>query len=126
VNIRDQEQGARQKTYQLLDLVPFEYAAYRWRELPLTERYDRDKPTRGDPGPNRCKTCGAMIGSMGFIRMCYPVGHELFGRAICCPECWPSPFGRNQRMRLEMLKENTRDLAKQWMPILEGIREMAR
>lgn len=32
--------------------------------------------------------------ALAVVRLPFPIGHRLFGRAICCPDCWPAPFGR--------------------------------
>ena len=34
-----------------------------------------------------CPTCGWPAGRPGFVRLPFPIGHELFGRAWPCPKC---------------------------------------
>lgn len=100
----------------LYDFVPFDYALRCWRNLAPDARYDTverkryiparfrkvlfppDEEPIEPPAPRvypagRCQRCGGSREQPGFVRFCFPVGHELFGKPICCPECWPAPFG---------------------------------
>jgi len=38
-------------------------------------------------GTPYCQTCGFPLGVPGFVRLPFPLGHELFGRAWPCPKC---------------------------------------
>ena len=108
------------------DLIPYKFALSQWRALPFGMRYSESKP-ESDAHPidrvpdtyDRCPTCHAILGDRGFIRMHFPVGHQLFGKAICCPSCWPAPFGES---RSGALSENARKIAEKWEPILRSIR----
>ncbi len=97
----------------MLALVPWAYAHRRWLELHPDARYDpaplryklhRDLGKDGQEAAayapqqrlraeGACPTCDWPAGERGFVRFCFPAGHELFGRPICCPECWPEPYG---------------------------------
>ena len=108
------------------DLIPYRFARNQWEALPFGMRYAETKPAPGQPGRERvedriarCSVCGYPLGTRGFVRMHFPVGHQLFGKAICCPECWPAPFGA---ARSGGLSENARKIAEKWEPILRGMR----
>lgn len=91
------------------ELVPFGYAQRAHAALHPDARLDTAPPEprwieQGDQRICRhcgresgrcqcCPTCGFPKGERGFLRMPFPPGHELFGRTICCPACWPWPFG---------------------------------
>lgn len=97
----------------MLSLVPWDYAWKRWSEVPPDERYDylpqrwmparlkgeaevEVPPAKPEPvvtGPGCCPACGWPQGVPGFVRVTFPVRHELFGRPVCCRRCWPYPFG---------------------------------
>ena len=38
-------------------------------------------------GTPYCPVCGWPKGTPGFVRLPFPIGHELFGRAWPCPNC---------------------------------------
>lgn len=95
----------------LYDLVPYEYALWRWQQVlgrNPDNAYDKrpPAPVRVPTEMPECPVCHMPSGSKGFIRMCFPIGHELFGKAICCPRCWPAPFGmaRNGTLSKAALK----------------------
>ena len=99
----------------MLLLVPHAYALRCWRALPEDDRYDyvphrryiparyarrQDELDAEDTRPvprtipaGHCQVCGAGPDEPCFVRLHYPVSHQLFGAAICCPRCWPAPFG---------------------------------
>lgn len=102
-------------------LVPYEYARRRHEEglrRAPEEFRDRQPPAPRPPSDRPvCPVCGAGPGRRGFIRMPFPPGHELFGKAICCPRCWPSPFGSAPGGHLGQI---ARDLAGPWQRIMAG------
>ena len=116
----------------MFNLIPYAYALARWYELPPEEREDlfpgRYVPRRfaGHPEeaealrvylltPHRpegaCPRCGWPRGQHGFVRLPFPLGHELFARAICCPDCWAYPFGRAAGI---VQSDSARDIAELW------------
>ena len=104
----------------LYDLIPFEFAQRQWRALPQSARFSEEKPEHSDwtrDDEMHCPICGWPLSERGFVRMHFPIGHELFGKAICCPECWPAPFGHAQRGRLS---QNAEQLADRWERMLRG------
>ena len=97
------------------ELVPFEYAWQRYNALkekptysfnPHQYRSVRDLPS----GTGGCPVCH-FVNERGFIRMSFPIGHELFGRLICCPHCWPKPFGHAEGM----LTPRQQKIAAMWL-----------
>lgn len=107
---------------ELHDLIPWDYANRRWREG--VERYPDDyrdtrPPERYRPDDRpRCETCGWPLGQRGFVRMSFPRGHELFGKAICCPDCWPEPFGHAEGGKLSQPAQR---LAGLWRSFMAGL-----
>lgn len=84
----------------MMGLVPFDYALNAYRQLDLRgrtlsviDKFLLDNATRHKREGDVCRICGFPRGERGFIMMLFPVGHPLFGKSICCPECWPAPFG---------------------------------
>lgn len=109
------------------DLIPFRFARSQWEALPFDSKLTREKLTQlerdGERVPDttvRCRACGYPLGTRGFVRMHFPSGHQLFGKAICCPDCWPAPFGNAHSGG--GLSENARKIAEKWEPILRGVR----
>jgi len=82
------------------DLIPFDYALRRYNALPQLPTLPWDPTTycglkdmlTAAERAVACPVCHS-VAMRGFVRMTFPIGHELFGRAICCPRCWPEPFG---------------------------------
>ncbi len=118
----------------MFELVPFEYALREWRNLPPDERYDTvgaeryvparmrtqpaalaertaAPPKRPARQPGECPECGFPRGERGFVRFRFPLGHELFGKLVCCRRCWPWPFGENPE---GSLSPRARDIAAAW------------
>lgn len=99
-----------------LDLIPYDVARRAWEALPQEDRLsDTPPPPRwlADGDNLRCRacqrerahcrccpTCGYPQGERGFIRLPFPRHHEFFGRAICCGDCWPWPFGHGSDGKL--------------------------
>lgn len=78
------------------DLIPFSFALKSWQKLPMTERYPKIAPERAvrESDIPCCPTCRFDAGKRGFVQFHVPVSHQLYGKAVCCPDCWPAPFGR--------------------------------
>ncbi len=106
----------------MYDLVPYDYAHGCWERLPADMRYDPVPPSHEEPEKDgshrRCPTCQWPAGQRGFVRLAFPAGHELFGRAICCPRCWPAPFGHGQGG----LSRSAQKVAAMWQNALDGQR----
>ena len=82
-----------------MERVTFDEALHQWREL------DKGQPSMRFPynpkmyeganvhddanqrGARHCEGCGSPIGTPGFVRLDFPVGHPSFGQAIPCPRC---------------------------------------
>lgn len=47
-----------------------------------------------------CPRCGFPPGQPGFVRLDFPIAHPLFGKMICCPRCWPPPWGESETAEL--------------------------
>lgn len=130
----------------MLDLIPYAYALRRLYELPPEEREDllpgRYVPRRFAGRPEEaeklrpatptakplpdgaCPRCHWPRGEKGFVRLPFPPGHELFARAICCPECWPPPFGKAGGI---VQSDSAAEIAELWerSRLLEGERVRA-
>lgn len=106
----------------LWDFIPYTYAASEWRALRVGRGGGNARLADAQHGPldvmGCCKFCGFPIGRRGFVRLPFPIGHRLFGRAICCPECWPPPFGRARR---GTLSGEVAEIAEAWENILDGL-----
>lgn len=115
----------------LLDLIPYDVAYREWSQLRPDLRYDppprayiparyRNDPSyvpEPPPPPVRvrhdgaCPVCGWPQGERGFVRLPFPPGHRFMGRAICCPRCWPWPFGEAPD---GVLSGQARQIASMW------------
>ena len=103
--------------------VPWDYAVKEWEGLRLADKCPDDSfaPLRTGSQPpgaheaTECPTCGWPLTQRGFVRMLFPVGHRLFGKAICCPSCWPAPFGH---ARSGYLSDKLLQVAAKWDEVL--------
>ena len=113
------------------ELVPSDYARRAYGELHPDDRLDAEPPApRWIPQRDKlicrhchqerercrcCPTCGFPPGERGFLRLPFPRGHELFGRSICCPECWPWPFGHQAiTANSRALSARSHEIAAMW------------
>ena len=108
--------SAEKPPMRMHDLIPFSYAQRRWNQLPMRHRYPEQPVPRDsrDESVDCCPTCRWPLGTPGFVSFWFPVGHELFGKAICCPDCWPPPFGNARGV----LTETAEKIAAMWESVL--------
>ena len=108
-----------------LSLIPFSVALEAYQRIP-----DHMRTTEMDPNAYasfgqvklitdvylaRCPTCGTPADQRGFVRMVFPIGHPFFGRAVCCPRCWPAPFGKGKGT----LSTKSQKVAQMWQSAIE-------
>lgn len=107
---------------ELHDLVPYDYALWRWTEgvRRSPESYRDTRVPFTQPASDRpvCPVCAWPFSQRGFVRMPFPRGHELFGKAICCPKCWPQPFGHAATGNLD---KNAVKIKAMWEALYRGI-----
>ena len=97
--------------------VPWDYAVREWEGLGLADKCPDSPQPPGAHEATECQTCGWPLTQRGFVRMLFPVGHRLFGKAICCPTCWPAPFGH---ARSGYLSDKLLQVAAKWDEVLRG------
>lgn len=102
------------RSVQQLDLIPFDIAMREWKRLG-PNKYDLQLVQKAELGDieYNCPTCRFPPGVRGFVRLPWPVGHRFFGRAICCPDCWPTPFGHGSGI----LSETAQKIAVLWRQV---------
>jgi len=88
------------------DLIPFSVAKADWDTLPLADKLDITKSKKAELGDmvTNCTTCRCRPGEWGFVRLPFPLHHRFFGQPICCPHCWPEPFGYGTGILTEAAK----------------------
>ncbi len=102
---------------QMWDFVPYDYAIRELKALHVQDRYvEREQGAFSELG--HCKCCGFPLTERGFVRLPFPVGHRLFGKAVCCPLCWPEPFGHAAR---GLIGDGLVEIASAWRDILAGL-----
>jgi hypothetical protein len=95
-----------------MELVPFDLALSAYRDLPEHMKTSRFDPRLTESAldcaePYSCPVCGGFR----FVRMAFPIGHQFFGAAICCPRCWPQPFGH---AKIGRLTQRQQQVAQMW------------